>query len=618
MANGQQPTALEQAAYVPNVKPDFREQFVQGAAATAPRGTDLDALEQQMAQHHQQRLDEARMHKQNLAQAGALLHYGINPATNKPLTPEERQRYMNEYNAAKQAYMKVAGVNKQTKEALNKSFMIMDHMIGPGAQNQQGPPQPGGFTPSPQAQQAAPGASPQEQAIAAEGAGATAAQPSAAPGGGGPPPVPFEDEAPFLMEQLGEHRQLEWERKSGEQKEELSKKALADKIEVEAEAEKKYHINTYKQKVDDAEEALGRKLTEDEKFQIAGLIQKPKIITKIEPDDNSPTGYAYVSYDQLTNHEYARQANALPPRGFVPTETTSTRQQITIGPDGRPQLNTLRGTSTRKPVLGKGAAPTGGGGSPAPKTSGGKVGPAAQYQDVPRDAAGKPLGMPSGTFNVLNKSATPIDEARSSLIGNNPEQQVGGLAGDLDIYRDPASGERIKNYLSLVDNLTANEGNEMVKQGPTAAAEWYFNLPQTVIGLQTGALMDQYQKLNPKEQQFVADYFRVLGTVGGMRASTGASAQRWSYNVLRSEVPVPGIATYTDAKRRIGNFVEETNVVSKRNPLLKPVDRGLLDKAGGPPAPSNTVHFVEGGEDYDIPKDKVAAFQKKHPNAKRQ
>jgi len=225
MANGNQPqTPLEQAAYVPDVKPDFREQFVQGAAATAPRGTDLDALSQQMAQHHQQRLDESRMHKQNLAQAGALLHYGIDPSTGKPLTPEQRQRYMNEYNAAKQAYMKAAGVSKQTKDAINKSLMIMDHMIGPGAQNQQGPPQPGGFTPNPQAQQAAPGASPQEQAIAAEGAGATAApQEPAAPGGGGPPPVPFEDEAPFLMEQLGERRQEEAAKRADERKLELYK-----------------------------------------------------------------------------------------------------------------------------------------------------------------------------------------------------------------------------------------------------------------------------------------------------------------------------------------------------------------------------------------------------------
>jgi hypothetical protein len=44
-----------------------------------------------------------------------------------------------------------------------------------------------------------------------------------------------------------------------------------------------------------------------------------------------------------------------------------------------------------------------------------------------------------------------------------------------------------------------------------------------------------------------------------------------------------------------------------------------LDKGGEPSgASAATAHYVEGTDQFDIPPDKVAAFEAKHPNAKRQ
>ena len=91
------------------------------------------------------------------------------------------------------------------------------------------------------------------------------------------------------------------------------------------------------------------------------------------------------------------------------------------------------------------------------------------------------------------------------------------------MFDNPQSVKKISEYLGLVDSQIANEAKSVAGQGPSAAIEWYIALPQTVIGLQQGALADASRGLNPEEQRFVADYYRVLGTIGGMRAATGAS-----------------------------------------------------------------------------------------------
>jgi hypothetical protein len=222
----------------------------------------------------------------------------------------------------------------------------------------------------------------------------------------------------------------------------------------------------------------------------------------------------------------------------------------------------------------------------------------------------------------MNKAATGIDEARNSLVGDEPESgKIGGLAADLSVFKNPESVRRIGEYLQLVSSQIENEGDAMAKQGPMAAAEWYLNLPQTVIGLQQGALRDASKKLTQDEQRFVADYYRTMGTMGGMRASVGLPAARWGYNVLRSEMPTPGLVTnYSEASRRLLNYVKEANVVSKRNPLSKKVDTAKVEEKlqGGSGGTGTTVRFVEGNSKYNIPEALAKEFQKDHPNAKRQ
>ena len=240
------------------------------------------------------------------------------------------------------------------------------------------------------------------------------------------------------------------------------------------------------------------------------------------------------------------------------------------------------------------------------------------------------LVYPAGQFMQFSKSATGVDQARNSLVGDDIEKgKVSGLAKDLDVFKDPAAVARIGEYLQLVHNLTAREGDSFAQSDDTiGAVKWFAGMPQAVIGLQQGALRDKYNELTTADKKFVADYFRAMGTMGGMRASTGMPGYQWSFTNMYNEMPTPGKVTdYDDAVRRLMNYVNETNVVSKRNRMVPKVDvqdaekqiRGSSNKLTPPPSSGagGTVRFTEGGKVYNIPAGMVSDFQKDHPNAQR-
>jgi hypothetical protein len=265
-------------------------------------------------------------------------------------------------------------------------------------------------------------------------------------------------------------------------------------------------------------------------------IQDPTIIpTSLMPTEH--TGEMPV-YNPQTN-QFEQQ----------PTHSTSRKVPPKTGGSGSSGTKAAPAT----PSGGKGASSGGRGASgttPAPSATGGH-------------------GIPARQFNILQKQATAIDEARNALVGPDPSKGISGLAADLKVFHNPESVKRISEYLGLVNSQIANESKAVAGQGAWAAAEWYVGLPQAVIGLQQGALADASRSLTPGESKFVADYYRVLGTIGGMRAATGASSAQWSYNTLRGELPTPGpVTNYKEAAQRLNNFIQETNVVAKRNPLL--------------------------------------------------
>lgn len=91
-----------------------------------PNTSPLDAAVQK---HHEQKLAEIQMHRKNMATYGGILAAGIDPDTGQPLTDEKKQQYTHWYNLSKDAYTKAAGVNKDTKAAVQKSTAVVDHVI---------------------------------------------------------------------------------------------------------------------------------------------------------------------------------------------------------------------------------------------------------------------------------------------------------------------------------------------------------------------------------------------------------------------------------------------------------------------------------------------------------
>jgi len=366
------------------------------------------------------------------------------------------------------------------------------------------------------------------------------------------------------------------------------------------------------------------------------IADKPQLIKYMKPDvEGKPH---LVGGFMLGTELFDQQMNPLPAntefysRGLQGRDTL--HQSITMGPDGKPIITTLESISnptftkaiwgdepssgatlpSNTPVTTPGGVPTGGAGTaapaapqrkgglpsaPKPQVSGGGGGATRAAKTT--DAAGRPLGIPTGIFKTQAQGATGVDQARNSLVGDNIEKgQVSGLAKDLDVFKDPAATARIGEYLQLVHNLTAVEGDSLAKSDDTiGAVKWFAGMPQAVIGLQQGALRDKYNQLTTADKKFVADYFRVMGTMGGMRASTGMPGYQWAFTNMYNEMPTPGkVNDYDDAVRRLMNYVNETNVVTKRNPLVPKLDvedvekkiRGGSNKLTPPPTPSSSTN----------------------------
>lgn len=267
-----------------------------------------------------------------------------------------------------------------------------------------------------------------------------------------------------------------------------------------------------------------------------------------------------------------------------------TSEQLVIDPKTNElKAITMEGsTNTPEPPKGQ-EAKTGAGQPPALKTRPNTLQPlgggtAPKSEAAPKKTKGvRTIGkyIRPQQFNALQKSATAIDEARNSLIGDDPKQPA-GLQADLGIFDNPQSVEKIRNYLGFIEKNLAGESARVTGLGPAAALEWMSGLPTMVSNLQQQAQQELATTLSPEEQQFVSDYFRSMGTIGGLRASTGMPASRWSFATLYNEMPTPGkVTSKADAQRRIDNFIQETNVVAKRNPLLSKVDTKSSDPMEG-------------------------------------
>lgn len=356
-----------------------------------------------------------------------------------------------------------------------------------------------------------------------------------------------------------------------------------------------------------------------------GAIPKPKSTTKKFSDPNSPTGFSYGTFDP---NDPGTIISMIP--GAPSGDTSGVSEQIVIDPNTgemkavpiyKSTTHSIGGKGTPGPQAKKGLTPLDAG---AGGTAGGKAVPGAKPAGAKPSAGGKGGGarlignyIKPQQFNSLNTQAIAIDEARNSLVGDDPANPNGGLSADLGVFDNPDSIERIQNYLGFIEKNVAGEANAAGAAGPLAAAEWYAQLPVAVSNLQQQAQQELAMQLTPEEQTFVTDYFRVMGTIGGLRAATKMPGSRWSFMNLYNELPTPGrVNNKQDAMRRIQNIVKETNVVGGRNPMTKKVALPSLDGGNGAQPQTKGYRIPGNPKLYNIPADQEKEFLKDHPEAK--
>ncbi len=101
---------------------------------------DKTPIGQAVARHYQRRLAESAMHYQAATTLAQVLASGQDPTTGNPLTPQQRQQYLDQWDAAYEAYAKSAGIDKQSKSLLQRGKSVVEHIFGrssaPAAQAQ--------------------------------------------------------------------------------------------------------------------------------------------------------------------------------------------------------------------------------------------------------------------------------------------------------------------------------------------------------------------------------------------------------------------------------------------------------------------------------------------------
>lgn len=209
MANDQQ--QLDAPPQVSSVAPDTKERVLTGVggflSGATGQGKIYSPLEQAIQAHNQRRLDEANLHMKTMSTVGgglAMINQGVDPETHQHFDdPNYNGRgrdtllseYGNNYETAKKAFHDVAGVNKDTKAALQRNQAVIDHIVQTGGKVS-APPQASaaGGGPAPAASPAAGSATPSTNLTPPP----TASAPAAPSASGGPAAPPSASPAPAI------------------------------------------------------------------------------------------------------------------------------------------------------------------------------------------------------------------------------------------------------------------------------------------------------------------------------------------------------------------------------------------------------------------------------------
>jgi len=585
---------------VSDVKPSFKERalgviggILSGGAGQKPGES---ALDQAIAKHHQQRLDEARMHRQNAATYAGVLATGFDPKTGQKLTPEQEQQYQNWYDTSWAAYEKAAGLTKETKGALQRAKAIADRVIHLGRQNRQGGAQGAGGGASGVGASVpgggAVGGGPDEATLT-EGE----RSPQRATGLPPPPTMPQQTSAqanqaamaaPTIREQMADLQdpktvsgKLRADRLETDQRVELAQKVGMDprsrdyqefvttgKFPTAARLQKMTYIDprdpTGTPKEGSYDPTSGQIFDQDQQIvpdakPASAAMLRPKMFTY-----QGPNGEPLIGMQQGTKF-LDQEGNLLPPgtlmyvRGAVPTETLA--QRLNYDPQGNPIINTFETIRGPAYALGKmprpggagggagagagAAAPKGGRGLPPPPTAGGGMTP-----QVGRDALGRPLGFSAAQQKNQAQRATTLKEGIRQIFGDPGSPQLQSLNRFSDLADDPKSRERLGRAWNLLVDNTGLAEEEKTHGATLTLLQAYFNIPQRISAAYARIRQDVQKELSPRELEALDAEVTSYSSVVGARALTSASSAMFSVKALERDVPIIGNTATSSAQFR--------------------------------------------------------------------
>lgn len=230
-------------------------------------------------------------------------------------------------------------------------------------------------------------------------------------------------------------------------------------------------------------------------------------------------------------------------------------------------------------------------GAPAPKPS---------ASAPPNSSMGRaiPGAILPGQANQLRQRNTALNGTTMALeTAIRPDPSTG--KSYLDLFKPENTAERgkVADFIRLNDSIAEGEYNQAAGSGEGLAslASFGVGIPEMVAHSKNQALVDAYSKIqnDPAATKAIADYYNLIGQIGGMRKATGANASQWSFQNLKQEVPSPLLdGNYGGVVAKMHNLVNEVNSNAKPNLQARPFDTSLLNNLGTP-ASGRTVSLKD-------------------------
>lgn len=350
-------------------------------------------------------------------------------------------------------------------------------------------------------------------------------------------------------------------------------------------------------------EAAGFDKAEIKKVLQSKFGGKPHLTTKEEPDPQSPTGYAWVTRDVVTGEEASREANALPPRSLVPSETDTTSRD----PFGN--VSTTR--SKRTPLVAGEAPQTGVQGATGPAGTGKPGGPGKAATSAGSPQSGGPRsGLPGNPKiphaldadgHIPSGVANPqVTEAANQLLDGTDKDKLPMKA------REPAAALARsfgweQGKFTPKEQVMLREATTFLQKAvsdPSLAAldaplSDRLQLGQVLANPDREGLLGRglstlsATNMDPTQAAFVQMYNQLVGTISGLaQLVRSGRATEATIERLKAELPNPVTTKNSaDGRKRLQRLLEEIDVAMKK---------GAFEGTGSPASSGKTAKSPAG------------------------